>query len=502
MRTGLVLVCCLISVAPVFAEDSADKKEQEKASAEVQPVVTEHSAMIDGEEVRYTATAGKLTMKTDVGDEKAQIFYIAYTVNNKTAPQLRPLTFCFNGGPGSSSVWLQLGMLGPRRVMFPEDATLLRPPYRLHANPHSLLDVTDLVFIDPVSTGYSRPAKDEKKDQFHGYDEDIRSVAQFIHDYTTRNERWLSPKLVLGESYGGTRAAGLAGHPRERYRMELNGVVLVSAVTDFQTIRFASNNDLPYVLFLPTYAATAHYHSALPGDLQQQPLEQVVAAAEKFATDEYSVALLKGASLAEAERNAIVEKLSRFTGLSKDYIEGSNLRVPMHRFGKELLRKRQQTVGRFDSRYTGVDRDNVGEAYDFDASGAAIFGPFTALFNDYVRRELEYKEDRVYEILTGNVHPWSFGRFENRYVDAAETLREAMAANPYLQVFVAAGYYDLATPHFAMDYTLDHMPLPADRRKNVTTYYYEGGHMMYIHEPSMVKLRKDLVELYASIMAI
>jgi len=365
----------------------------------------------------------------------------------------------------------------------------------------SLLDVTDLVFIDPVSTGYSRPAEGEEKSQFHGYEEDLRSVGQFIHDWTTKYQRWLSPKFVLGESYGGVRAAGLSGYLQDRYYMELNGAIIVSGVINFQTLRFGGSNDLPYITFLPTYAATAWYHKVLPADLQSQPLEVVVKQAEEFANGRYAAGLLKGTSLSPEEFRAVAELVSRYTGLSNSFVTKSKLRIDQDRFGKELLRSKSRTVGRFDSRYVGIDRDDAGDGYEYDASGAAIFGPFTATFNDYVRRELGFEENRVYEILTGNVQPWSYKRFEGRYVDATETLRKAMTANPYLKVFLACGYYDLATPHFAMMNTTDHLLLEPSLKNNIEYRYYEGGHMMYIYQPSMVKLREDLVKFYEKAVA-
>jgi carboxypeptidase C (cathepsin A) len=477
---GLVLPQSLRSAEP------ADEKKSPKEEPVEQLVETLHEATISGQSIRYKATAGKLLQKSDQLESRAALFFTAYT-REGADPATRPITFCFNGGPGSSSVWLHLGMLGPKYIRLPDDASTLRPPYQLRPNPHSLLDVTDLVFIDPVSTGYSRPAKEVNKSEFHGYDEDIRSVGQFIHDYTTRFQRWSSAKFLCGESYGGVRAAGLTGHLRERYNLELNGIVVVSGAT---------SNDLPNILFLPSYTATAWYHQALPADLQQRPLAELVAEAEAFATGPYATALLKGTSLTAEEFDATAEQMARLTGLSKEFVAASKLRVSMGRFGKELLRGRALTVGRFDSRYTAMDRDSAGESPEFDASAAALFGPFTATFNDYVRRELKYEEERVYEILTGNVHPWSYSAFENRYVDASETLRKAMTANAHLKLFVACGYYDLATPHFAMDYTLNHLGLAEARQSNVTVKYYEGGHMMYIYGPSLERLRADLVEFY------
>lgn len=476
---------------PDEKDDNADKSS---------PKVTTGSVTIDGQEIAYSATAGKLPQKTDEGETKADVFFVAYTVESdgEKSENGRPITFCFNGGPGSSSVWLHLGMLGPQRVKLDSDAGRIKPPAELIANPYSLLDKTDLVFIDPVSTGYSRPAKGEKKNQFHGYDEDLKSVGQFIHDYTTKYGRWGSPKFLLGESYGGLRAAGLSGRLQDRYHMYLNGVVLISAVVDFQTLRANGNNDIAYGLFLPGYAATAWYHKALPEHLQKQPLEKVVAKAEKFASGRYLNALLQGDTLPDEERAKVIKRMSELTGLSEDYLDRANLRVSMAQFGKELLRGRRLVVGRFDSRYTGSDRNSTGEYTGHDPSGSALFGPFTSAMNQYLREVLEVEEERVYEILTGNVHPWDYSEFTNRFVDATNTLRKAMTDNPYLRVFAACGYYDLATPPFAMEYTRNHLSLPPEYRDHIQLEYYEGGHMMYVHEPSLLKLREDLLKFYDS----
>lgn len=495
---SLLLLLMLMPLSGLSADDSADESGDQSDGDVVEELVeTQHEVMIDGKAISYTATVGKLVLRSDELESRATMFFTAYTRNDAEAAD-RPVTFCFNGGPGSSSVWLHLGMLGPRYVRMPDDATTLQPPYRLETNPYSMLDVTDLVFIDPVSTGYSRPAKEVNKSEFHGYNEDIRSVGQFIHDYTTRFQRWPSAKFLCGESYGGVRAAGLSGYLRDRYNLELNGVIVISGAINFQTLRFSTSNDLPNILFLPTYTATAWYHNALPPDLQQRPLEELVEESEAFALGPYASALMQGTSLPDEEFDAIAESMARLTGLSAEYVRRANLRVSMRRFGKELLRDRELTVGRFDSRYTSMDRDSAGEGYEFDASGAAIFGPFTATFNDYIRRELKYEDPRVYEILTGNVHPWSYRTFENRYVDASETLREAMTANPHLKLFVACGYYDLATPHFAMEYTLNHLGLADERQSNVTVTWHEGGHMMYIHGPSLARLREQLLTFYDS----
>jgi carboxypeptidase C (cathepsin A) len=481
------------------ARKGSDKESDSDGDAEDPPQVTHGSVSIQGTPLDYTATAGRMLMKTDEGDPKAHVFFVAYTVSSGADQKRsadRPITFCFNGGPGSSSVWLHLGMLGPKRAELDSDGGRLRPPARLIANPYSLLDVTDLVFIDPVSTGFSRPAKGEPKKQFHGYDEDINSVAQFIHDYTTKYGRWGSPKFLMGESYGGLRAAGLSGQLQRRYHMYLNGIVLVSAVVDFQTLQAADNNDIGYVLFLPAYAATAWYHKQLGSELQQQPLEEVVRAAERFAAGPYARALMAGDALPPPRRQRVIDRMAELTGLDPDYLDRAKLRVSMPHFAKELLRPERKVVGRFDSRYIGYDGDHLGARTGHDPSAAAVFGAFTSAMNQYLREDLQVEQSRVYEILTGNVHPWDYSEFTNRYVDASDTLRSAMRDNPFLKVFAACGYYDLATPAFAMQYSRNHLRLPPELRDNFKLKLYEGGHMMYVHEPSLAKLRQDLLKFY------
>lgn len=462
---------------------------------------TSHTVTIDGQEIRYQATAGRLILKEEEKKDeehaekaKASIFFVAYTRDDLDDASRRPVTFAFNGGPGSSSVWLHLGLLGPRRVLMDSSDAHLKPPpppYRLVDNAQSLLDVTDLVFIDPVSTGYSRAVPGEKPDQFHDFKKDIESVGDFIRLYTSRFQRWSSPKYLIGESYGTTRAASLAGYLQERHGMYLNGIMLVSSILNFQSARFDPGNDLPYILFLPTYTATAWYHKRLPAELQED-LSQTLARAEAFAEGEYTLALIKGSALPEKERKEIAQKLARFTGLSCEYIEQTNLRIRIDRFVKELLRDQRRTVGRLDTRFTGVDLDAAGEQAEFDPSYAAIQGPYTATLNDYIRTELGFESDLPYEILTDRVRPWKYGEHQNQYVNVAETLRGAMTANPFLKVFVANGYFDLATPYFATRYTFNHLGLDAGLEKNVSMAYYPAGHMMYIHQPSLIQLKADL----------
>jgi carboxypeptidase C (cathepsin A) len=481
------------------AEKPAEKPKEEKKPPvpEEKSVPTKHSLKIGGQEIKYTATAGTILLKLEDGTPKASIFFVAYTKDDVSDPSQRPITFSFNGGPGSSSVWLHLGLLGPRRVQMGDAGSLLPPPYRLVDNDSSLLDVSDIVFIDPVSTGYSRAVPGEAPKQFHGIEEDVESVADFIRLYATRNKRWSSPKFLAGESYGTTRAAGLSGYLQQRFGMYLNGIVLISAILNFETAEFDAGNDLPYILYVPTYTAIAWYHKKLPADLQGD-LQKTLEESRKFAVGEYADALMTGDALPAGRRTEITQKLARLTGLSPDYIERTNLRIEIMRFTKELLRSERRTMGRIDARFLGIDRDAAGEHPEFDPSIAAIIGPYSGMLNDYVRNDLKFDSDLPYEVLTGRVRPWNYAPYENRYVNVAETLRRAMTQNPFLHVFVAKGYYDLATPFFAADYTFDHLGLDPTLRGHLSGAYYEAGHMMYVHPLSRVKLKADIAQFIKS----
>lgn len=474
-------------------EKRSESHEREKKDPPVDRIsTTQHTIRVGDEIVRYTARAGTIILKDDEGEPRASFFHVAYTKDGAD-PATRPVIFTFNGGPGSSSVWLHMGAFGPKRVGYRDDeGHAAPPPYRMVDNEGTLLDVADLVFLDPVTTGFSRaiPISDAKK--FHGFEADVESIGEVIRLWTTRNARWSSPKFLAGESYGTTRAAGLAGwlHDQGFY---LNGVMLISSILNFGTARFDSGNDLAYILFLPTYTATAWYHKRLPAELQNDTLERAVAESEAFALGEYTTVLMKGDRATDAERRSVVEKLARLTGLTPRYIESTNLRINIHRFDKELLRDERRTVGRLDSRFIGIDRDAAGEDPEKDPSYAAIYGPYTAVMNDWVRRGLKFETDLPYEILTGKVRPWSFERHENRYLDVSETLRAAMTQNPDLKVWVANGYYDLATPFAATHYTFARMQIDPTLRGNVTMTYYEGGHMMYIDRREHRKMREDAV---------
>jgi carboxypeptidase C (cathepsin A) len=474
-------------------EKPAEKPKEEKKAPEDKSVMTKHSVRIGGQEVKYTATAGTMVVKLEDGTPKANIFYVAYTKDDVTDAAKRPITFAFNGGPGAGSLWLHVGALGPRRVEMGDVGNLLPPPYKFVDNESSILDVTDIVFIDPVTTGYSRPAPGEADKQFHGVQEDVQSVGDFIRLWATRNRRWGSPKFLAGESYGTTRAAGLSGYMQQRYGMYLNGIILISSILNFQTAEFDTGNDLPYMLFLPTYTAIAWYHKKLPSDLQGD-LQKAVAESKAFAAGEYADALMAGDALPAAKRTEIAKKLSRLTGLSADYLDRADLRIEIQRFDKELMKSERRTVGRLDGRFTGIDADAAGSEPDYDPSLAAIVGPYTASINDYVRGELKFESDLPYEFLTGRVRPWNYAPYENRYVNVAETLRRAMTQNPFLRVFVGKGYYDLATPFFAAEYTFDHLGLDPTLRSHLSGGYYEAGHMMYVHPASLAKLKKDLAE--------
>ncbi|MFG0325942.1 MAG: S10 family peptidase [Phycisphaerales bacterium JB037] len=501
-RSGLMLALVGLGVAtPAWAQKDDEKKPDHRAlELGTETAVTHHSVTVDGRELKYTATAGYMPLPNYQGEPRADVFFIAYTLDGVEDVAKRPLTFSFNGGPGSSSVWLHLGTLGPRRVDLGEEGMSGRPPYELVDNPETWLDLTDMVFIDPVGTGYSRPLEGVRNSEFHGLQEDIRSVGDFIRLWTTRNERWSSPKFLVGESYGTTRAAGLSGYLQDTHGMYLNGILLVSPVLNFQTIRFNVGNDLPYWMFLPTYTATAFYHGKLSERLSAD-LERTLEEARRFAESDYLVALAKGDRLGAAERDRIATRVAELTGLSKRFVLDSDLRINIFNFTKELLRDEGRTVGRLDSRFKGIDRLDIGDGYDYDPSYSAIQGPYTATLNDYVRRELGYKNDLPYEILTGRVHPWSYGSDENRYANVGETLRSAMSKNADLHVLVACGYYDLATPFFAAEYTVEHLGLDPERRGNVRLTYYPSGHMMYIRVADLVKLKDDAAAFYRDALA-
>src|SRR5437588_3103920 len=507
-----------------------DKEKGKEEEKEPPPSVTEHTITVGGKTIRYRATAGYMVMRDwsekkkkegaddekapsaapekepskdkdrdkdkekdkDEPKQKAKVFYVAYNrtdVGND--PSKRSITFSFNGGPGSASVWLHMGALGPRRTELTDRGEAPLAPYHLVDNEATWLDSTDLVFIDPVSTGYSRSAAGEDPKQFHGFKEDLASVGDFIRIYTSRNTRWASPKFIIGESYGTTRAAGLSDYLQERYGFYVNGILLVSSVLDFSSIRFGPGNDRPYPLFLPTCTAAARYTQKLPPDLQSKSLGDVLRESENFASNQYLLALNRGDQLDENQRKELASNLARLTGLSADSIAQTNFRIPARRFFFDLLKDKNRSIGRYDARFTGIRYDPGTEEYDFDPSYEAVLGPYSAMMNDYLRRELKFESDLPYEMIA-DVRPWNYANVaQNQYLDVAEDLRKAMSRNPYLKLWVCCGYYDLATPYYAAERTLHAMQLDPSIRDNMRVTFYEAGHMIYINHPSLLHFLKD-----------
>ena len=450
-------------------------------------VVTNHEIKLNGKALAYKASTGMMPIKNSVGEAEAGLFFVAYTVEG--TPN-RPLCIAFNGGPGAGSLWLHLGAIGPRRIRMNDDGSMPPPPFKMEDNQGTWLDKCDLVFVDPVGTGFSRATRIETARKFNGFTGDIDSVGEFIRLYLARNNRFSSPIFLAGESYGTTRAAGLSGALAAR-GIALNGVILISSILNFQTARFTKGNDLPFPLFLPTYTATAWYHKKID-PMYQKDLKSTLVEVRKFAEGEYASALMKGDRLTQAEREVIATKLAKFTGLSQSFLLRNDLRIEIQRFTKELRRSDGLTVGRLDSRLTGTDGDAGAVSPEFDPSNAAILGPYTHAMNQYAREDLQYKTDSTYFALGGGILQWDYSSAQNQFADTSNALRIAFDRNPYMKVFVANGYYDLATPFFATEYTFSHMGLAAKHHQNITMKEYEAGHMMYIHVPSLLKLKTDV----------
>lgn len=495
---ALVFLLVLGGRAASAADEAADDKPEKVPPAKQPvatlpdasrpPVVTGHTITIGGRELAYKAEAGMLPLLKEDGAPRANIFYVAYTLVTEADAAGRPVMFCFNGGPGASAVWLHLGGLGPRRAKVNPDGSLPPPPFELVANEHTILPACDLVFIDPVSTGYSRAAKDEKPEQFFGTDPDIEAMAEFIRLYTTRNARWRSPKYLCGESYGVFRAAGLAAELQAEHGMFFNGLVLVSGLVDFGTIIAGPSNDLPFALFLPSFTAVAHAHGRLPEDLQADRAK-ALAEAEAFAAGEYITALYAGAALPAERRQAVAAALARFTGLPERLVLDHDLRVDPSTFREELLADERLILGRFDGRITGRDGDQGGGDPRFDPSYDAALGPLAAAMNAYVREELEFESDLPYRVLTG-VRPWP--QDQNRYASTARQLGEAMSRNPHLRVLVQAGACDLAVPYRSMVHSINHLAVDPKLLGNVRYATYDSGHMMYLRLEDLAKLERDL----------
>ncbi len=500
VRSTLSLALCAFSLA-FSVVDAAPKATPAPHHATPNPQekrsVTHHHISVGGRTIVYTATAGTLVLKNDKEQPEASVFYVAYTQDGADRSR-RPITFLYNGGPGAASLFLHMGALGPRRIAFPNAESAGGPPYQLVDNQYTLLDQSDLVFIDAPGTGYSRvmPGIDGKS--IYGIDQDAAAFGQFIERYVTLNDRWNSPKFLLGESYGTPRSAALVDYLQNR-NMAFNGVVLLSSVLDFATIAPGPGNDLAYITYLPTEAAVRWYHdsSANKGSLQS-----AVEAARTFANDSYADALVQGSRLSHTQRVQIAEQLSKLIGLNAHYIEQADLRVQPQRFEKELMRESGKTTGRLDARYTGYDLDTLGDSADYDPSDSASSGAYQSMFLSYARNELNWKSEETYKQINGDVNQnWDFTRksiFGWLAPTTSPDLQEAMTTNSKLRVFVGAGYYDMATPFGAAEWTFSHLGLPEELRSHVTFGYYESGHMVYMHQPSLAAFKSDLAKFYGA----
>ncbi|HYM25456.1 MAG TPA: hypothetical protein VEU08_19695 [Vicinamibacterales bacterium] len=507
-KSSAVIIAILFAAATPFAQRGGQQNQQQAQTPAASPSspteehagpaeekisTTPHTMRLDGRELKYTATTGTLPIRLENGQLAARMFFVAYTKDGEDV-KTRPVSFLYNGGPGAATIWLHMGSFSPKSVQMADDGFQPAPPYRLVDNENTILDVSDLVFVDAISTGYSRTVSGVSSQQFHGQQGDLRAFGEFINTYLTTYSRWPSPKYLIGESYGTIRSAGLAEEIQSRHGVELNGIVLVSSLLTYQTLSPAPDNDIAYAANIETFTADAWYHKKLPADLQAMTIKQVVDQSRTFAWGEYMAALTKGNTLTDADRNAMAQKLARFTGLSTQFILNANLRVTADRYRKELLRDKRLVIGRLDGRWTAIDRDAAGEREEFDISNSALQGPYTAMFQDYVKNDLKWETDLHYP-TSGNVRPWTY--VENSYMDMTEPLRSAMTHNPYLKVFVAIGYYDMATIMGGAEFNFTHLTYDKQVTDRVSYGYYEAGHMIYTRPSEHRKLKNDVAKFIA-----
>lgn len=477
---------------PAAAPEVAKKKEKDSKDVPAPKVTRGQVTLGDGKVVEYKAEAGVLQLEDEKEEAQASIFAVSYQVEPEAGKE-RPVMFCFNGGPGSSAVWLHLGLLGPRRVDFPGDGTEPpHPPYRVVDNAETVLGACDLVFIDPVSTGYSRATEEKQAREFHGYAKDVESVSEFIRRWVTEKGRWGSPKYLIGESYGAIRAAGVAQHLQSKQGMYLNGVIVLSGLLDFATLRDTRGNDLPFVCILPSYATVAHYFGKLGEDLQKRSREEVASLAKEFSFGPYANALFQGSGLKPAAREETIRQVSRFTGLDSEWVDRSHLRIEPELFRKQLFWKERQVIGRFDARVKGPDLVPSDSRSSGDLALDRVIGAYSGALKSYLRGQLQYESKLSYEILTSRVQPWNYEPFENRYVSVAEPLEDALCSNEHLRLLILCAYEDLATPFAGIEHSVAQLQLPEARRKAIRFAYYEGGHMMYTVPESRKLVSRDL----------
>ncbi|HXA76678.1 MAG TPA: hypothetical protein VNV41_06050 [Candidatus Acidoferrales bacterium] len=481
----------------------ADAKAAPEATPKEESSVTDHAVRIGDQTINYKATASTTLLKDSKDEPTALMYSTAYTRSDVKDLSQRPIAFIYNGGPGSASVWLHMGAFGPRRVVT-ENASATPPaPYKIVDNTESLLDKTDMVFIDPVGTGFSHAVGKAQDKDFWGVDSDVRSLAQFISTYVSRNNRWNSPKFLIGESYGTFRSVALGNYLQTNSGMYINGIVLISNVIDLGTLSFTPGDDRPYMFYLPTYAATAWYYKLLKN--RPDDLVAFVASARQFAATDYAAALMKGSKIGESEKADIAKKLSDFTGLSEDFLVKADLRVTLPQFGAEILRSRGLTIGRYDARYSGPTYDLLTENSEYDPSFSAVVGAFTAAFNGYVREDLKFGQDRTYKVLPSEPsqnwdwkHSSGFGNFFPGAPTVAGDLIRELIDNPRLQIQIENGYFDMATPFFATEYTIEHALLPGNVQDRVHLQYYNSGHMIYLHDEDRVKLKGNIASFIDS----